>query len=258
MQWSSLRVIAKKEIIYASRRPVYWVSSVLLVIFVIWLSVSAATGAIQNIAQTSSDLADYLARIYPQMFFLLQPFSLFLLMSLYLFSEIFIMEKAQGRLEMLMTAPITVKNIWLGKSVSLLVLVYPFVLLTEVLYAVVWVYTAKGLVPTPFAVTAPTLLIGVLLGPMLAFAIISLLGLISFVAEQVSTVQLSAFFMSFGAAFGGSYLLSWLQKRLFVQRADLIRWPMVVGALVLIGLIGGVMWVLQKRIEKDRIARTFG
>ncbi len=258
MQWSALRVIAKKEVTYAARRPVYWVSSGLLVVFVIWLSVSTATNAIRGIAQTSPDLSDYMARIYPQMFFLLQPFSLFLLMSLYLFSEIFIMEKAQGRLEMLMTAPITVKDIWMGKSVSLLALVYPFVLLTEGVYAGVWMYTVQDYVSASFPITFQTLLIGVLFGPLLAFAIISLLGLISFVSEQVSTVQLSAFFVSFGAAFGGSYLLSWLQKRLFVQRMDLIRWQIVVGALILTCIIGGIIWVLQRQIEKDRIARTFG
>lgn len=255
---SPLLVLLRKEVRFATRRPVYWVSSVLIVVFVLWLSIWSTLDPIRETSIVSPELADYMIRLYPQMFLLLQPLSLFLLMSLYLFTELFTMEKALGRMEMLLTSPLRVVHLWLGKCVAIFVLVYPFVLTTTVAYVGLWNYVWRDQVAQPFLLpVAPALVVGLALDPLLAFALISLLGLVTLLVSRSNSVQLAAFFIAFGTTFFGSYALGWVRRRMTTQDSDLVTWPVAGFILALTIVLVGILWLLQRRLDKDRVVRAF-
>lgn len=254
-----LLVLARKEVRSAARRPVYWVSSLVLVAFIVWLNLSTASGAVRQMAAASPEAVEYMLRLYPQMYLMLQPFSLVLLMSLYLFTDIFIMEKAQGRMEMLLASPLRAVDLWLGKCLSIVVLVYPFVIATTAAYLTLWNVVWRGQVAQSVSLPSmPALVLGLIGNPLLAFAVVSLMGLLALLVSSTNGVQLATFFTAFGATFGGAYALSWVREQLAAQGADLVTWTVSGAVLALAAILVGGLGALRHRLDRDRITRSFG
>ena len=252
-------VLMRKEMRATVRRPVYWITSVLVVVFVVWLSISSTVEPIKKISTVSPSLAYHMIRLYPQVFLLLQPFSLFLLMSLYLFTETFVTEKSQGRIEVLMTSPLRVKEIWLGKSLAIFALVYPFVLVTELVYLGMWRHTWGGQIASRSVMPGnSTFVVGLVGGPLMALEVVGGLGLVALLVNNVNGVQLAAFFVAFGATFGGSYILGSVQKKMVGQSTDLITWTVVLVVLVISVLLAFALLAWSRYwLEKDKIVRSF-
>jgi ABC-type Na+ efflux pump permease subunit len=61
---------------------------------------------IQTLVSTSPEVAAYMTKIGHKSFALIQPLWVFLLIWMFLSSEVFVNEKIDGRLEMLLTTPL--------------------------------------------------------------------------------------------------------------------------------------------------------
>jgi len=261
MNWpnehSPLIVLICKEIRFTARRPIYWISSIGVITFTVWLSVSTGANAIKEITVVSPQLARYMVNLFPQMILLLYPFSTFLMISLYLFMEMFTLEKVQKRLELLLITPLRANQIWLGKCLAIFALVYPFVLVTDFAYVGLWGYVCYEMTGVLPSLVMPALVVGLIGGPLLAFALISFFGLITLLISRSDIAQTTAFFTSFGVTFGGSYALGWIGRHM-APGTNLVTWPTAISILVMVALSFSVLWILQDRLDKDQIVRTIG
>lgn len=252
--FNPLRVLFYKELEIA-KQPTYWASCLIMGGFIVWMYVYTPVESIQTIAQTSPEIAAYLANSYPQMFALLQPSWLFLLMWHFLSAEVFTREKVDGRLEMLMTSPLYLREIWIAKCLALFVLIYPYIILVNGLVfglqAQIWP-AQLGISPD---ISVSTLITGVVVGPLLAFGISALLGLLVFIVTNVNMFQSISFFLIFAVGFGGNYALFALQEKAMESLSSLITWP-VFGVYLLIALlVWGIVGLLRRRLDKDRVVR---
>ena len=245
-------VLFRKELGIA-KQPTYWASCLFMGGLMVWLYVYTPVETIKTTAQASPQIAAYLANSYPQMFALLQPCWLFLLTWSFLAAEVFAREKMDGRLEMLMTSPLYLREIWIAKCLALFVLVYPYVLLVSGLVfglqAQVWP-SQLGISPD---INIATQLTALVVGPLLAFGVSALLGLLTFIVTNVNTFQSISFFLTFAIGFGGNYALSALQENAMNNLSALIVWP-VVGIYLLIGLVvWAIVGLLLRGLDKDRV-----
>jgi len=168
-------VLLRKELGMA-RQPIFWLSCLFVGGLMVWIYVFSPIESIQTIIQASPQLAGYMANSYTQMFALLQPAWLFLLTWMFLATEAFTLEKNDGRLEMLLTTPLRLHEVWAGKCLALGMLIYPYVILVSALVFglqnALWP-SRLGVSPV---INAPVMLISFLIGPMLAFGVGALLG----------------------------------------------------------------------------------
>ena len=249
---SPSRVLFRKELGNA-KQPTYWASALLMGVLMIWLYVFMPLETIQTTAQTSQELAINLANNYPQTFALLQPIWLFLLMWYFLSTEVFAREKTDGRLEMLITSPLYLREIWAAKCQALFVLIYSYTLLVSglVLGLQTQLWPARlGISPIIGAATWATALV---IGPLLAYGIGALLGLLTFIVSNTNTFQSISFFLTFAIGFGGNYLISALLEQATNTLSALITWPVAGGYLLITLLVWGIVRLLVRRLDKDHI-----
>lgn len=247
-------ILFRKELGIA-RRPTYWASCLLMGALMIWIYVHTPIETIKTIAQTSPQIADYLATSWPQMFALLQPLWLFLLTWLLLSSEVFTMEKTDGRLEMLLTTPLHLREIWVAKCLALLVLVYPYVLLVSCLVFGLQSYVWPVQLGLDFHISTVTLSMAVCVGPLLAFGLAALLGLLALMVSNANVLQSISFFVTFAVGFGGNYALSALQKQAMSNLSELISWPVVNVYLAIALMLWVLILLLLRRLDKDHVVR---
>lgn len=221
----------------------------------VWIYVFSPIESIQTMTQTSPQIASYLATSYVQMFAILQPAWLFLLTWMYLATEAFTLEKTDGRLEMLLTTPLRLREVWAGKCLALLVLIYPYVLLvTGLVFGLqnaIW-HTRLGVAPT---INSPVLLISLFTGPLVAFGVGAMLGLLTLRVNNANTIQSLSFFVTFVAGFGGSYGLTALQKQAMNNLSEIITWPVVGVYHVLALALWLVVWLLLRGLNKDHVVQ---
>jgi ABC-type transport system involved in multi-copper enzyme maturation permease subunit len=169
---------------------------------------------------------------------------------MFLSTEVFIAEKTDGRLEMLLTTPLKLKEIWGSKRRALFTLIYPIVLILNVLIF----YLQNKIWLTQMGISAgiqpATLTLAILAAPLLAYSLGSLIGLLSFLVSDPAALQSITFLIVFAVGFGENYLISDLMKN---ANADLITWQLV-GAYFGIALIAGVVtWFLSRKLDKDYV-----
>jgi ABC-type Na+ efflux pump permease subunit len=247
-------ILIRKEL-GVVRQPVFWLSCLLMGGLMVWLYVFSPIESIQAIFQDSPQLASYMAASYAQMFAILQPAWLFLLTWMFLATEAFTLEKNDGRLEMLLTTPLRLREVWAGKCLALGMLIYPYVLLVSAL--VFGLQTALwpdrlGVNP---GVNAPALIISFVIGPMLAFGVGALLGLLTLRVNNANTIQSISFIITFAAGFGGNYLLVALQRQAMKQLVDLTTWPVLGVYLALAVALWLVIWMLLRGLNKDHVVQ---
>jgi len=248
------KVLYQKELGNA-KSPVYWFSGVLMMGLMIWLSVFVPIENIKLMLISSPETASFMAKIWPQTYALIQPLWVFLLVWMFLSTEVFIAEKTDGRLEMLLTTPLKLKEIWVSKRRALFTLIYPIVLILNVfifyLQNKIWLMQmgiSTGIQPA-------TLTLAILAAPLLAYSLGSLMGLLSFLVSNPAALQSITFLIVFAVGFGGNYLMSNLIKN---ASANLITWTLV-GAYFGIALIVGIITLfLSRKLDKDYvISHTF-
>ena len=247
-------IILRKEIQTTIIKPLYWISCLAVSTFITWLSLTTGSGTIRQMTETSPEVAQHLAKNFPQMIFFLYSFSSFLLLSLNLFMEMFIIEKVQGQIESLLSTPIKADQLWAGKCLAVFILVYPFIVITLLAYILLWGYQITGYFVAPSITVWLTGFVG---GPLLAWGLLSFLGLISFLVSRVDVVQMVTFFMSFGAMFGGTYLMNSLIVNL-QPGEDLITWPIVGMLFSAVILIFTISMLMKRKLDKDQIVRNIG
>jgi len=247
-------VLFRKELGIA-RRPTYWASCLFMGGLVVGIYVFSPIESIQTIIQASPQIASYMATSYAQMFALLQPAWLFLLMWMFLATESFTLEKNDGRLEMLLTTPLRLREVWAGKCLALLVLIYPYVLLVNGLVFglqnAIWP-TRLGVAP---GINSLVLLISFFVGPLFAFGVGALLGLLTLRVNNANTIQSLSFIITFAVGFGGNYGLIALQEQAMNNLSDLITWPVFWVYLALALALWLVVWLLLRGLNKDHVVQ---
>lgn len=248
-----LTVLIRKEIKCTTRRPVYWVGNILSCALFIWFSVTASPSSVANqVSENSPEVAQYMSDLFSHSLLILFPFSAFIFMSLYIFAQLFTAEKLLGQMEALLTTPLRTEQLWLGKCLSMAVMVYPFVLITLLIMIGLLGQQAGGPLLLP---PAPVLLMAFVGSPFFAFWVISFLGFLSLLVKRVNTVQSLVFLTGFGSAFGGSFAIRTLISRL--QPGDnLITWSVAISVITIILLLFIALWLLRTRLNKDHIVRT--
>lgn len=249
---SPLTVLMRKEILYTTKLPIYWISTIISCAFFIWIGVTATSSAIDQIAEESPEAAQYMSGLFSQLILVLYPFSSFVFMSLYLFTQMFTSEKTLGQMEALLTTPLRVKQLWLGKCLSMFILIYPFVVSTLLIMIGLWGHQTGNNFLFP---SSPVLLIAFIGSPLLAFLVISFLGFVSLLVRQVNVVQSFVFFTGFGTVFGGSYAIRALTNNLKPD-TNLITWHIAGSVLLAVIILFLVLWLLRTRLSKDHIVRT--
>ncbi|MBG0787089.1 MAG: ABC-2 transporter permease [Anaerolineaceae bacterium] len=251
---SPMLVLFRKELGNAMR-PTYWASCLFMGGLMVWIYVFSPIESIQTMTQASPQIASYMATSYAQMFAILQPAWLFLLTWMYLATEAFTLEKNDGRLEMLLTTPLRLHEVLAGKCLALLVLIYPYVLLvTGLVFGLqdaIWP-TRLGVAP---GINSQVLLISLFAGPLLAFGVGALLGLLTLRVNNANTIQSLSFIVTFAVGFGGSYGLIALQKQAMNNLSDLITWPVIGVYLALALALWLVVWLLLRGLNKDHVVQ---
>ena len=247
-------VLLRKELGMA-RQPIFWLSCLFMGGLMVWIYVFSPIESIQTITQASPQLAGYMAASYTQMFAILQPAWLFLLTWMFLATEVFTLEKNDGRLEMLLTTPLRLREVWAGKCLALGMLIYPYALLVTVLVFdlqnTLW-SSRLGVSP---GISTPTLLIALIIGPLLAFGVGSLLGLLSLRVNNANTIQSLSFIITFAVGFGGNYALIALQRQAMNSMIDLITWPVLGIYLILAVGLWLVVYLLLRGLTKDHVVQ---
>ncbi|MEA4931737.1 MAG: hypothetical protein VB026_09195 [Anaerolineaceae bacterium] len=238
-----------KELTIA-RSAGYWLNCILLPVLMVWTTVFLPIDTIQPLVSTAPEVAVFMTKITSQVFALIQPLWVFLLIWMFLSSEVFINEKIDGRLEMLLTTPLKLKEIWNSKRKALLALILPVTLLmTSVVFflqRIIW-EAELGINP---AIQPATLTLAFLIAPMLAYCVGSLLGLVSFLVSNPAVLQSVNFAVVFLLGFGGNYFVSNLVND---SGKDLVSWP-VVGIYAGIALaVWMLTWFLSKKLDKDYV-----
>jgi len=247
-------VLLRKELGMA-RQPIFWLSCLFMGGLMVWIYVFSPIESIQTITQASPQLAGYMAASYTQMFAILQPAWLFLLTWMFLATEVFTLEKNDGRLEMLLTTPLRLREVWAGKCLGLGMLIYPYVILVSALVFglqnALWP-SRLGVSPV---INAPVMLISFLIGPMLAFGVGALLGLLTLRVNNANTIQSLSFIITFAVGFGGNYALIALQRQAMNSMIDLITWPVLGIYLILAVGLWLVVYLLLRGLTKDHVVQ---
>lgn len=246
-----LTILIRKEIKYTIRQPVYWVSNIISCVFFIWIGVTTTSSAINQITEESTEVSQYMFDLFSHSILTLYPFSSFVFMALYIFTQLFTAEKLLGQMEVLLTTPLRIEQIWLGKCLSLFVMIYPFVLITSLIMIGLWGHQTGGDFQPPLQV----LLIAFIGSPLLAFLVVSFLGFLSLNVKRVNTIQSLVFFTGFGSVFGGSYAIRTLIGSMH-PGDNLITWPIAISVLAIVIILFIVLWSLRCRLNKDHIVRT--
>jgi len=233
-----------------AKSPLYWFSGIFMMGLMIWLTVFVSIENIRPMITSSPETASFMAKILPQTYALIQPLWVFLMTWMFLSTEVFITEKIDGRLEMLLTTPLKLIEIWKSKRRALLTLILPVVLLMNLLIF----YLQNKLWVTQLGISAEirpaTLILAILAAPLLAYSLGSLLGLLSFLVSNPAALQSITYFIVFAIGFGGNYLISDLMEH---TSTDLVTWPLV-GAYFGIALIVGVITLfLSHKLDKDYV-----
>lgn len=238
-----------KELTIA-RSAGYWLNCILLPGLMIWTNVFLPIDSIKPLVSTVPEVAAYMTRITSQVYALIQPLWMFLLIWMFLSSEVFINEKLDGRLEMLLTTPLKLNEIWNSKRKALLTLILPVTLFMTAavffLQKTIW-ETELGINP---AIQTATLTLAFLIAPILAYCVGSLLGLLSFLVSNPAVLQSVNFAVVFLLGFGGNYFVSKLVKK---SGGDLVSWSLV-GIYAGITLVVWLLtWFLSKKLDKDYV-----
>jgi len=243
------KVLYQKELGNA-KSPAYWFNDILMVALMIWVNVFAPIENIKSLVTSSPEMAKFMAKIWQQTFALIQPLWVFLLIWMFLSTEVFISEKTDGRLEMLLTTPLKLKEIWGSKRRALLTLIFPVVL---VLNALIF-YLQNKIWITQMGISAEiqpaTLILAFLAAPILAYSIGSLIGLFSFLVSNPAVLQSITILIVFAVGFGGNYLISDLAKN---ASADLVTWPLVGAYFGIAVIVWIVTRVLSRKLDKDYV-----
>jgi len=247
------KVLFQKELGNA-KSSLYWFSGIFVMGLMIWLNVFAPIENIKSLVISSPEMARFMAKIWQQTFALIQPLWVFLLIWMFLSTEVFISEKTDGRLEMLLTTPLKLKEIWGSKRRALLTLIFPIVLVLNALIFYlqnkIWV-TQMGI---STAIQPATLTLAFVAAPLLSYSLGSLMGLLSFLVSKPAVLQTITFFIVFATNFGGTYLISDLMEH---TSTDLVTWPLVGVYFSVAVIVWIVTWFLSRKLDKDYvISRT--
>jgi len=152
------------------------------------------------------DMVENIGRSHP--FLLVQALDMFMiyfsLMGILFISyaavyRVFYREKNSGTLSALMAAPVTIRQIWLGKSLAVAVTAYLFSLLLAAAFVFLVNHTTGlSVYPSPGAV-----LLLLFVNPLLAFLLVALLGILYLLIKDEMKARIGFFIL----IFGGFYLL---------------------------------------------------
>ncbi len=152
------------------------------------------------------DLVDNIGRSQPDL--LVQALDMFmiyfLLMGILFISyaavyRVFYREKNSGTLSSLLASPLTIRQIWLGKSLAVAVTGYLFSLVLAVAFVLLVNYTT-GLSVFPSWGAVAVLLLA---NPLLSFLFVSLLGILYLLIKDEMKARIGFFIL----IFGGVYLI---------------------------------------------------
>lgn len=243
------RALFIKELANA-KSAAYWLNCIFLTGATVWVNVFALIESIQPLVSTAPEVADYMADISSQVYALIQPLWVFLLIWMFLSAEVFISEKTDGRLEMLLTTPLKLKGIWNSKRKALLILILPFTFFLNVLVFLLknrfWPLKL-GINPV---VSPPTIVLAFLVAPLTGYCLGSFTSVVSFLVSNPMTVQSVNFVIVFALGFAGNYFVSSLIKE---TGTNLVSWRLVAFYTVTAIAIWAFTFFLSRKLDKDYV-----
>jgi len=162
--------------------------------------------------------------------------------------DIFVSDKKERALEVLLTYPISVRTLWLAKSLALFTISYPSAVITSGLFIIsANILIAKGWRYFPDVLM---LVYAVTLLPILIFLVIALAGVWQLIARRFSAVNFILFLIAFIVMGVPSFLVS---------RLSVIHTTTFVGIYLIISIVLALIIFFVERLflTKERVVLSY-
>ena len=180
------------------------------------------------------------------LFFILT-FLTMMMFSLYMNAYTVVLEKTKRTIESLLCTPVSLRQIWLGKTLASFLpslgmgLVLSFGTLIVINIITISPHLGRWVMPG-----AAPLIGGVLIVPLVIFSLSSLVIILQLMLLNIRVIQTIFMALIFGSTFGLSYSF----------RFSSSSWYVVLAATGLAVVLGVVLTVLSGRLTKERIVLT--
>lgn len=160
--------------------------------------------------------------------------------------DVYMADKKNKALETLCTSPVSIRQIWAGKTAALIFLAYPAALITSILF---WFFANLMVFGTVSSFLEPVMLLHLfVLLPTILFIMIGLGGIGQLISKRYSGANAIFFFIAFGMMWAGSLFMN---KIATIPSTTLFFYFVIVAAILL-----SILHVGRKKLSKEKIILT--
>jgi ABC-2 type transport system permease protein len=214
--------------------------------FVIFMMISSIGGGISTLSShglTDEELYRASQSIVSNLC-LMMVFMLMLMVSLYMNAYTVLLEKTKRMLESVLCTPVQLEHLWLGKTLATFI---PSIALSIILSSVtIIVMNITTIEPEVGRWVLPdaAYLVAILVGlPVVVFLLSSIIVMLQLMMQNIRLIQSIFTALIIGSSFGISYAF----------RLSTASWVMVYIVLAAAAVLGLAVWLLSKRLTKERI-----
>lgn len=189
-----------------------------------------------------------LRNLFLEMTFLIMPSFAMYIVSVPFIKEKFGDEKILRRFEALLTVPVSLKTLWVGKMISIFLLSYPVVIAVVLIFSAAWNFLG-GL--NPFLIMSyAEWVMTILIVPMVpvAYSAFSSWSVLRFTHPKlIEILNLFAVGIAVLVFMGSGHILR------LVATGHLVNWLIVVCSAFIVVLVFGLILLMINRLDKEKI-----
>lgn len=241
---SEIFIIASEELkrIWCYKRNVAII--VAFMMFIIVVPVVVLNAALQEVPASSPISRFELLKAFVKIFLFSYSIALAAFLVHGISMDVFISDKKEKALEVLLSGPVSLRGLWLGKTLSLFLVSYPCALFATIAFIISGNYVVTGSISYLPDYAMWAYLFTIL--PLLCFFIIGITGIGQLVARRFTGVNFMLFLVAFIVMFIPSFIM---------QKFATVNTGKFIFLYTLITVIIGVATLLFERImlTKERI-----
>ncbi len=241
---SKIWIIARKDIQEALRsRSTYIYIGFLLVLSILSFSnFTTGLASVQGVEKTPAEILDY-SRLYVNGSTYNMPLWFAVLMCTIFATYAVILDKSKRSLESLMAAPVSLKQIWMGKALGVTL---PSVVIALVAFVVAFlVLTFWKVLPATGSIIFPEalpLITALILTPLLIFAMVAL---VIYVQLVIANPRIANF------VFTGFFVITFFSGTLLSGQSDKINFSLIYAGIIII--CAGLALILSRSLTRERV-----
>lgn len=241
---SKLWIIARKDIQEALRsRSTYIYVGFLLVLSILSFSnYTSGLASIKGVEKTPAEILDY-SRLFVNGATYNMPLWFAVLMCTIFATYAVILDKSKRSLESLMAAPVSLRQIWIGKALGVTL---PSVVIALAGFVVAFlVLTVWKVVPVAGSVIYPDvlpLISAIILVPLLIF---SMVVLVIYVQLVIANPRIANF------VFTGFFVIIFFSSTLLSGQSDKINFSLIYSGIIII--CAGITLILSRSLTRERV-----